>query len=233
MTDSRPAIERSPRDEATSAAESCWMRSTCNLAAGESVVLTGANGAGKTTLLRTMAGLLRPNSGEVLWFGETTGRIARRPAVDRHGRPRAPLYPHLTLRENLIFAARMCDVPRPIARADELLEAVSLRRHMPSRTPPVLSKGMRQRLSLARALIHDPPVLLMDEPFDGLDAAAEAWLLELLGGLRRQGRTLCFVLHDESKTRILADRVVRIQQGKLNEAAAMATARHDGRGKLA
>ena len=131
------------------------------------------------------------------------------------------LYPHLTLRENLIFAARMYGVPRPAARAEELLEAVSLSAHS-ARTPPVLSKGMRQRLSLARALVHNPPVLLMDEPFEGLDADAEGWLLNLLRDLRRQSRTFCFVLHDEPKTRILADRVVRIEQGRTYEPAAAA-----------
>jgi ABC-type multidrug transport system ATPase subunit len=193
------------------------------IAVGESVVLTGPNGAGKTTLLRTMAALIRPNSGEVLWFGE-------RAAGWHEGRwligmvaHEYRLYPHLTLRENLIFAARMCDVPRPAARAGELLEAVSLSAHA-ERMPPVLSKGMRQRLSLARAMVHDPPVLLLDEPFEGLDATAATWLLRLFQDLRQRGRTLCFVLHDEAKTRILADRVVRIEQGRLSEAAEPARA---------
>ena len=100
-----------------------------------------------------------------------------------------------------------------------LLETVGLLAHG-ERTPPVLSKGMRQRLSLARALIHDPPILLLDEPFEGLDADAERWLSGLLQELRQQGRTLCFVLHDEVKTRQLADRVLRLQQGRLLAVAA-------------
>jgi ABC-type multidrug transport system ATPase subunit len=83
----------------------------------------------------------------------------------------------------------------------------------------VLSKGMRQRLSLARALIHDPPILLLDEPFEGLDVDAQQWLTGLLQELRRQGRTLCFVLHDEAKTRRLADRVLHICQGRLQQVA--------------
>ena len=191
------------------------------IAAGDSIAITGSNGAGKTTLLRTMAGLIRPNSGEVLWFGEkVAGRHEARRQVGMVAHEHR-LYPHLTLRENMVFAARMCDVLRPVARADELLETASLSPHA-ARTPPALSKGMRQRLSIARALVHDPAVLLMDEPFEGLDADAERWLLGLLHGLRRQGRTLCFVLHDEAKTRILADRVVRIEQGRLYEPAAAA-----------
>jgi ABC-type multidrug transport system ATPase subunit len=194
-----------------------------SIAPGESVVLTGPNGAGKTTLLSTIAALIRPNSGEVLWFGQkSAGHPETRRQIGMVAHEHR-LYPHLTLRENLVFAARMCDVPRPSERADELLEAVSLSAHA-ERMPPVLSKGMRQRLSVARAIVHDPPVLLMDEPFEGLDTAAEEWLLGLLRGFRRQRRTLCFVLHDESKTRVLANRVVRIEQGKLNEVVAMARA---------
>jgi heme ABC exporter ATP-binding subunit CcmA len=191
--------------------------------AGESVVLTGSNGAGKTTLLRTMAALIRPNSGEVFWFGEK--------AADRWDSRRLigmvahehRLYPHLTLRENLVFAARMCNVPRPRERADAMLEAVSITAHA-DRTPSVLSKGMRQRMSLARALVHDPPILLLDEPFEGLDAAAETWLMDLFQGLRGEGRTLCFVLHDQAKTRVLADRVVRLEQSRLNNGVTMARA---------
>ena len=189
------------------------------VAAGESIVLTGPNGAGKTTLLRTMAALVRPTSGEILWFGEKTGgQHAGRGSIGMVAHENR-LYPHLTLRENLVFAARMCDVARPQDRAAALLETVGLREHS-ERLPPVLSKGMRQRLSLARALIHDPPILLLDEPFEGLDVNAERWLTGLLQELRQQGRTLCFVLHDEAKTRQLADRVLRLCQGRLLQVAA-------------
>ena len=113
----------------------------------------------------------------------------------------------------------MYDVARPQHRAEFLLEMVGLLPHG-DRTPPVLSKGMRQRLSLARALIHDPPILLLDEPFEGLDIDAECWLIGLLQELRQQGRSLCFVLHDEAKTRRLADRVLRLRQGRLLQVAA-------------
>jgi ABC-type multidrug transport system ATPase subunit len=190
------------------------------IAAGESVVFTGSNGAGKTTLLRTMAALLRPTSGEVFWFGENVARRYDDRRLIGMVAHENRLYPHLTLRENLAFAARMYDVPRPQRRADELLEAVSLAAHA-ERMPPVLSKGMRQRMSLARALIHDPPILLLDEPFEGLDTAADEWLLTLLQRLRREKRTLCFVLHDEVKTHLLADRVLRLEQGKTIEVAAI------------
>jgi len=193
------------------------------VAAGESIVLTGANGAGKTTLLRAMASLIRPSSGEVLWFGEkTNGRHERRRLIGMVAHENR-LYPHLTLRENLVFAARMCDVAHPRSRAESLLETVGLLLHG-DRMPPVLSKGMRQRLSLARALIHDPPILLLDEPFEGLDADADCWLTGLLQELRQQGRTLCFALHDEAKTRRLADRVLHLGQGRLMPVAAVQVA---------
>ncbi len=188
------------------------------VAEGESIVLTGPNGAGKTTLLRAMAALVRPSSGEVLWFGEKTiGQHDRRRLVGMVAHENR-LYPHLTLRENLIFAAQMCDVAGPRQRAESLLETVGLLAHG-ERTPQVLSKGMRQRLSLARALIHDPPILLLDEPFEGLDCDAERWLTGLLEELRQRGRTLCFVLHDEAKTRRLADRVLQLSQGRLLQVA--------------
>ncbi len=189
------------------------------VAAGESIVLTGSNGAGKTTLLRTMAALIRPNHGEVLCFGEkTVGNCESRRWIGMVAHENR-LYPQLTLRENLVFAARMCDVARPRDRAESLLETVGLRGHG-DRTPQVLSKGMRQRLSLARALIHDPRILLLDEPFEGLDADAERWLSGLLQELRQQGRTLCSVLHDKAKTRRLADRVLHLCQGRLRQVAA-------------
>ena len=188
------------------------------VAAGESIVLTGPNGAGKTTLLRTMAALIRPTSGEVFWFGEKAGvRSESRRWIGMAAHENR-LYPHLTLRENLVFAARMCDVARPQNRVESLLATVGLLAHG-DRLPPVLSKGMRQRLSLARALIHDPPILLLDEPFEGLDADAEQWLSGLLQELRQQGRTLCFVLHDEAETRRLADRVLQLCQGRLRPVA--------------
>jgi heme exporter protein A len=190
---------------------------------GESIVLTGSNGAGKTTLLRAMAAMIRPSSGEVLWFGERPHSHYANHRMIGMVAHESRLYPHLTLRENLVFAARMCDVPRPRERSDALLETVGLQAHA-DRTPPVLSKGMRQRLSLARALIHDPPILLLDEPFEGLDADAEYWLTGLLKNLRQQARTLCYVLHDEAKTRTLADRVLCLCQGRLFQVAAGPTA---------
>lgn len=186
------------------------------IAEGESVALRGANGTGKTTLLRCLASLLRPSSGEVRWFGHPAGV---RPAARRLMALVAHetfLYPHLSLRENLIFAARMGDVGQPGPRADQWLREVGLQ-HQARRLPAQISNGMRRRLAVARAVLHDPRILLLDEPFSGLDAAGIDWLLDLLLRLRRQGRTLCFTTHDEEKIRQLAERTFRIGSGRLEE----------------
>jgi len=193
-----------------------------DVAEGQSVALTGANGAGKTTLLRCLASVLRPSTGEVRWFGQaaTADPSARRlVALVSH---ESLLYPYLTLRENLIFAGRMCDVGEPIRRADELLAQVDLGGHA-HRLPTQISKGMRQRVAVARALVHRPKILLLDEPFSGLDARGTDWLLGLLDDLRSQGRTLCFATHDREKVRRLADRVLELRSGRVEEVAAGAS----------
>jgi heme exporter protein A len=187
-----------------------------DVARGESVALTGANGTGKTTLLHLLASALRPSAGEVRWFGRpATGAPAARRLIAMVAHETF-LYPHLTLRENLIFAARMCDVPGPARRADDLLRSIGLASHA-HRSPTRISQGMRQRVAVARALVHDPRILLLDEPFSGLDAQGADWLLNLLLHLRDRGRTLCFAVHDEQKVRRLAHRVVRLQSGRLEE----------------
>ena len=187
-----------------------------DIAVGESLALTGVNGAGKTTLLRCLAGLVRPNAGEVRCWGQP---VQGNPAVRRwigmvaHEQR---LYPHLTLRENLIFAARMCRVAEPGRQADESLLRVGLSAYA-SYLPTQASKGMRQRIAVARALIHAPRILLLDEPFAGLDKQGSRWLLELLLELRAAGRTICFSTHDEAQTHSLAERVLEIQGGRLLE----------------
>jgi len=186
------------------------------VAAGESVALMGANGAGKTTLLGLLASVLRPTTGEVRWFGRPATADAaarRRIAMVAH---ESRLYPHLTLRENLVFAARMCGVGRPARRADQWLQDIGLQLHG-DRLPARLSRGMRQRVAVARALVHDPSIVLLDEPFCGLDAEGSDWLVRLLSELRNRRRTLCFAVHDEEKAQRLADRVLRLQSGRLEE----------------
>ncbi|NQT38033.1 MAG: ABC transporter ATP-binding protein [Planctomycetes bacterium] len=188
------------------------------IAEAESVALTGANGAGKTTLLRCLASSLRPDGGEVRWFGQPASSnpaARRRIGVVAH---ESFLYPQLTLRENLIFAARMYDVVRPVDRAERLLAQSGLRTDahcLPSR----ISQGMRRRLAVVRALVHDPPILLLDEPAAGLDRRGTAWLMDLLLQLRGRGRTLCFATHDDRLVGRLADRAVQIDAGRVRAVA--------------
>ena len=195
------------------------------IARGQSVAVTGANGAGKTTLLGCLASVLRPDGGEVRWFGQLAGRdlaMHRWIGLLAH---ESGLYPHLTLRENLAFAARMSRAGHPRRRADRWLEATGLAPHADV-LPARLSRGMRQRLDIARSLVHDPPLLLLDEPFTHLDAAGTEWLVGLLVELRTRGHTLCFVTHEREKLRLLATRVLELRGGKVFDVPAMPAEHH-------
>jgi heme exporter protein A len=186
------------------------------IAEGQIVAITGANGSGKTTLLRCLASLSRPTAGEVRLLGHPASGVAvvrRSVGLAAH---ETFLYPYLTARENLVFTARMHDVPDPERRADQLIRSVGLSRHA-DRWAVKLSRGMRQRLAVVRALVHDPPILLLDEPFSGLDEAAAHWLAGLLGDMRARRRTVCFTTHDPQAARSLADRIFHLQSGRLEE----------------
>jgi ABC-type multidrug transport system ATPase subunit len=208
-----------------------------DIPAGASVALTGANGAGKTTLLRCMASVLRPTAGEVRWFGRSAWRNPDARRLIGTVAHQSGLYPHLTLRENLVFAARMCDVPKPLRRADELLSSLGLQASA-DRTPAEVSQGMRQRVALARGLIHDPAILFLDEPFSGLDVAGTQWLCGLLDELHALERTVCFAVHDPDMVRRLADTVLELRSGRVehHDVAALkpdAQAREDANLSLA
>jgi len=219
MSDSTPAI-RASRLSKLFGTRAVLNRLDLEVAEGESVALTGANGAGKTTLLCCLASILRPTEGQIEWFGRSTVSDPNAKRLIGVAAHESFLYPHLTLRENLIFAARMCDVQKPGDRAEQLLREISLHAHA-HRFPTQISKGMRQRLAIARALVHDPPILLLDEPFSGLDTAGTDWLMGLLEDLHRRGRTVCFAMHDEARVRRLADRVLHIESGRAWERGTM------------
>lgn len=193
------------------------LRDVCfDIAPGQCVALTGANGAGKTTLLRCLATVMRPTSGEVRWFGSpaAAGPAARRlVGVLWH---ESAVYPHLSIRENLMFAARMYGVDNPADRVERLLRETALLAHG-RRFGRAISRGMRQRLAVARAVVHDPRILLLDEPFAGLDRDGAEWLVELLSDLRRRHVAVCFATHDEEKVQRLADRVFALQAARLRD----------------
>jgi heme ABC exporter ATP-binding subunit CcmA len=183
--------------------------------AGEVVVLLGSNGAGKTTLLRVLATLLRPSGGRLTLFGEDASR--RPPAARRRlgyvGHESA-CYPDLTGRENLEFHADLHGVPEPARRIDELLGWAGLE-DAARRPVRVYSRGMVQRLALARALLHGPELLLLDEPFSGLDPAAVGRLEAMLGELRRGGHAIVLSTHDLDRVAGIATRVAMLHRGRI------------------
>ena len=186
------------------------------IGAGQRVALVGANGAGKTTLLRCLASLTRPSAGEVPGSASPPAAIPRA-AVSWAWWPTIACSIRTShCSENLVFAARMCDVGQPRQRSRALLESTGLRPHG-HRLPATVSRGMRQRLSIARALVHRPRILLLDEPFAGLDAEGAEWLMELLAGLGHAGQTVCFTAHDEAVIARLADRVLEVRSGRVYE----------------
>lgn len=192
---------------------------------GQVVAVTGRNGAGKTTLLRCLAGLLRPTSGDVHWFGQSPRRnqiLRRSIGMVAHQRF---LYEDLTARENLLFAARMCDVRHPDSRVEQLLGESGLQRRA-DQPAASLSQGMRQRLSICRAVVHDPPILLLDEPLSGIDDDGRQWLGGLLLQLRARARAICLTTHENSLACRLADRVLRLENGKLNDRTQIAGGTH-------
>jgi heme ABC exporter ATP-binding subunit CcmA len=193
-----------------------------SVAEGEIVVILGANGAGKTTLLRCFAGLKRPTSGDVRWFGQSLRKnIQLRRFVGMAAHQRA-LYGELTARENLMLAAQLCGVADATNRVDRILTDAGAQQHAGMQVRR-LSHGLQQRLSLCRALIHDPAIVLLDEPSCGLDEHGEHWLRQLLLQLRNRRRAICLTTHDHELAHNLADRVVRLEAGRLSLESAVWT----------
>ncbi len=188
---------------------------TFNVIEGDAVALMGANGAGKTTLIRCIASTIRPTSGKIRCFGADMWDPSQRGLLGIVGHE-SRLYPNLTLRENLRFAARMYSAPDADHRAADWLRKMGLEHHA-DRMPSQVSRGMRQRVSLARACIHEPRILLLDEPFTGLDADGRQSLIELFHSLKQQRQTLCFATHDRSIAETLADRILVLEAGRLEQ----------------
>jgi heme exporter protein A len=182
---------------------------------GEFVALLGPNGAGKTTFLRILSSLSRPTLGSVTVAGYAlpgqAAAVRRRLGVVSH----LPLlYGDLTAEENLIFYGRMYGVPDLPGRIDAVLETVGLsaRRRDLVRT---FSRGMQQRLAIGRAILHDPEVLLLDEPHTGLDQDACEMLDAVLTQVSLQGRTVVMTSHDLSRAADLANRFDVLTRGAI------------------
>lgn len=182
---------------------------------GRCVGLFGPNGAGKSTLFRILATLARPTTGTVSIAGYDVLHQPEkiRPLLGVLGH-RSFLYNHLTATENLRFYGRMFGVQRLAERIREVLQVVDLdaRAHHPVR---VYSRGMQQRLAIARAILHQPTVLLLDEPYTGLDPYAVTHLQALLRQLRAEGRTIVLSTHDIQRGLELCDDLVIQSRGKI------------------
>ena len=180
---------------------------------GECLALFGPNGAGKTTLLRVLAGLLRPTSGNARVAGvELPGGATARAVVGLISH-QTMLYAALTALENIEFTARLYGVATPRDAAMQALERMRLgdRADSPVRS---LSRGMQQRVSIARAIVHDPRVVLLDEPYTGLDEAGAAALSEALQSLAVNGAALVLVTHHLSEGLALATHVAIMREGR-------------------
>ena len=187
---------------------------------GEFVALLGPNGAGKTTFLRILSSLSKPTAGIVRIAGyQLPGQAAevrRRLGVVSH---QSLLYGDLTAEENLRFYARMYRVPDRSERIEEVLEIVGLvnrRRDLVRQ----FSRGMQQRLAIGRAIIHQPEILLFDEPHTGLDQEAATMLDGLLREVAGAGRTVVMTSHDISKAAALATRVDILSRGRIADSLA-------------
>ncbi len=180
------------------------------IAPGECVALTGRNGSGKTTLLRVASQLTRPTRGDLTFPGLSTGEI---PAIGYVSHA-IMLYEELTAAENLWLFARLLGIAEPEKRIATLLEATNLANRASSLVR-TFSRGMKQRLAIARALLHSPGVLLLDEPGTGLDTESMAWLANAIRGLRDEGRTIVMSVHGESALSQLATRAARLDAGSL------------------
>jgi len=187
--------------------------------AGTFFTLFGPNGAGKTTLIRILSTVARPTEGEVKIGGESPRGSGRARARARIGliSHRTLLYDHLTGMENLLFFANLYGVRDPRERAGALLRELQLweRRDDPAGT---YSRGMQQRLAIARALVHDPEILFLDEPFTGLDPAASRLFASLLERLKDEKRTAFLVTHDLDEGLRLGDRWAILTEGRITDA---------------
>lgn len=188
---------------------------TLQVRRGEIFGLLGPNGSGKSTTIKMLLGLLEPTAGECRIFGVASGRVEARREVGYL--PESPyFYRHLTGRELVRFYARLCGLKAPQldARVSEVLAIVGLSEAAPRRVG-TYSKGMLQRVGLAQAMVHDPQLLILDEPTAGVDPVGSAAISELILRLKSEGKTILITSHLLGQIEDICDRVAILDRGRL------------------
>jgi ABC-2 type transport system ATP-binding protein len=184
---------------------------------GEVFGLLGPNGSGKTTTIKLLLGLLFPSEGEGLVFGKPGTDVTKNERIG-YLPEESYLYRFLTAEETLDFYGRLFDMPGQVRRqrAQELIEKVGLARDK-KRTLREYSKGMRQRIGLAQALINDPELVILDEPTSGLDPLGSRWMKDLILELKAQGKTVLMCSHRLDDVQDVCDRIAILYDGDLQE----------------
>ena len=178
--------------------------------AGRFYAILGDNGAGKTTLLRALAGLTHPTRGEISILGKNPHEASREIGYMAHP---SLLYDEMSGMENLRYFARLYDIAGD-GRCEQVIRAVGLDAEL-SRPLGKYSQGMRQRMSLARAILHDPKILLLDEPFSNVDVHSAREMVSLLQGMRDAGKTVFAVTHQAALLEGVADEFVWMHAGQI------------------
>jgi ABC-type multidrug transport system ATPase subunit len=185
---------------------------TLDIATGESVALWGPNGAGKTTVVRCMLGLVRYNGAITIGGLDAANRGKAVRSMMGYVPQELSFYDEMTVFDLLDYSAALRDISTD--RVSEVCDLVDLNDHTDKKVRE-LSGGLKQRLGIASALLPDPPILLLDEPTSNLDARARDAAIELLQGLREEGRTLIVTSHHIEEMAMLVDRVVAMEQGAI------------------
>src|SRR3989454_2240123 len=194
---------------------------------GEIFGLLGPNGSGKTTTIKLLLGLLFPTEGEALVFGQPAAQVSKNERIG-YLPEESYLYKFLNAEETLDFYGRLFNMPagRRRERSQQLIEMVGLAADK-KRILKEYSKGMRQRIGLAQALINEPELVILDEPTSGLDPLGTRWMKDLIKGLRDQGTTIIMCSHRLEDVQDICDRVAILNEGQLQELGAVKTLLQD------
>jgi ABC-type multidrug transport system ATPase subunit len=185
------------------------------LASGQVTAIVGPNGAGKSTLLGILSTLVTPTTGELRWDAEVLARGSMARAAIGYVGHEPGMYGDLSATQNLVLFAELYGLDRPGARATAMLARVGLGEVPPDAAVRTFSRGMQQRMALARALLHEPSLLLFDEPGSALDPAGAAWLTSELATERAAGRIVVLVTHDLDAAGAITDHLLVLRRGRV------------------